>query len=630
MNIHRAPGGARFSAEVSSTTAPQKAFAFQRRSRVSSVLPSWLRLCLPAVALATASYGCGTDLNCVETATCPPEKSEDASSDTRSDGDVSGAVDIDARDVSTGAGGGGGAGGAAGKGGGGLGGAPGGKGGSGGVLDAGGRGGAAPDDGGLEDQRRDATDARSSLDAAIDASKAHDADSGPVNEGGASDVELDGPVRDDASDGCVLNTCGGCAIISGTAGESCGSCGGKLVCADANTLKCSIGANSCGGCAALPAKIGDPCGKCGWYVCGPDRESLACTNHETVYDVTLGSGHSCARMLAGGVRCWGGNSGGQLGDGTTMDRYSPTPDILTDVSALSLRGWRHSCALLNSGEVRCWGNNQYGQLGDGTTTNRNTPTRVEISDVTALATGGDHTCALQSSGAVRCWGRNSSGQLGDGTNIDRHTPAESFEAIASRASAIAAGADFTMAIVGGTLQTWGGNQFGQLADGMTLARNRPGGPWLQLVGTISAGSHFGCARMNGGKLGVRCWGMNDHGQVGNGTNANALSPGPELLENVLEVVTGYSHACALKQSGGMTCWGSNQYGQLGDGSFVDRWSPPLADAVNTVIAYAGGFVSCALSQNMEVRCWGYNALGQLLNGTVVNSPQPVLLPLFCP
>jgi alpha-tubulin suppressor-like RCC1 family protein len=124
------------------------------------------------------------------------------------------------------------------------------------------------------------------------------------------------------------------------------------------------------------------------------------------------------------VRCWGGNVNGELGGGSAgpAPRLSPPAgDLLTAIQALAV-GFSHSCALTESGGVRCWGSNGYGQLGDGSHTDRHAPTGEVITGVAAIAAGTWHTCALLRSGAVRCWGRNDYGQLGDGTQTESAVP----------------------------------------------------------------------------------------------------------------------------------------------------------------------------------------------------------------
>ncbi|MGB4917091.1 MAG: protein kinase, partial [Propionicimonas sp.] len=135
--------------------------------------------------------------------------------------------------------------------------------------------------------------------------------------------------------------------------------------------------------------------------------------------LAAGGSHTCALAQDGTVRCWGNNSSGQLGDGTTDQRARPVVTGLTGVTALSA-GRGHTCAVTQDGGATCWGANDSGQLGDGTTTERANPGPVTgLSGVAELAAGGSHTCALTEDGRVRCWGNNDSGQLGDGTTSQR-------------------------------------------------------------------------------------------------------------------------------------------------------------------------------------------------------------------
>jgi len=142
--------------------------------------------------------------------------------------------------------------------------------------------------------------------------------------------------------------------------------------------------------------------------------------------VAAGSSYSCASLTSGGVKCWGWNNSGQLGDGTKVDRSTPVDvDGLTSgISAIAagVRGL-HTCALTVAGGMKCWGNNFSGQLGIGTTTTMSMPVDVVglASGVSAISVGNNHTCAVAASGGAKCWGRNQFGQVGDGTTSDKST-----------------------------------------------------------------------------------------------------------------------------------------------------------------------------------------------------------------
>jgi alpha-tubulin suppressor-like RCC1 family protein len=142
---------------------------------------------------------------------------------------------------------------------------------------------------------------------------------------------------------------------------------------------------------------------------------------DNVSTLSAGSGHSCGALGRGGVRCWGNNFLGQLGDGTRTDRLLPVSvsELPQRVVALA-NGEVHSCAILQGGAVRCWGMNFYGQLGDGTDELGLMPvTPIGLgSGVQQIGGGENHTCALTAAGGVKCWGANYSGQLGDGSGVD--------------------------------------------------------------------------------------------------------------------------------------------------------------------------------------------------------------------
>ncbi len=340
--------------------------------------------------------------------------------------------------------------------------------------------------------------------------------------------------------------------------------------------------------------------------------------------------HTCALTSGGGVKCWGANGSGGLGDGTTTNSSVPVDvsGLASGVSVIAASG-HHTCALTSGGGVKCWGANGSGGLGDGTTTNSSVPVDVSglASGVSAIAAGWNHTCALTSAGEVRCWGANGSGGLGDGTMTNSSFPVD-VSGLASGVSAIAAGANHTCALTSaGGVRCWGDNYYGQLG---TYAR--PGSlvpidvsGLTSDVSAVAAGGGRTCALTSGG--GVKCWGANGSGGLGDGTTTNSSVPVDVsgLASGVSAVAAGRDHTCALTSDGGVKCWGSNVYGRLGDGATFNSSVPVdvsgLASGITAIETDA--FHTCAVTSGGDVKCWGYNRHGQLGNGTTKTSRVPV-------
>lgn len=334
-------------------------------------------------------------------------------------------------------------------------------------------------------------------------------------------------------------------------------------------------------------------------------------------------------MTSGGaVKCWGDNSYGQLGDGTTTDRLTPVgvSGLGSGVKAVSVNAF-DTCALTSGGAVKCWGEGGDGELGDGMWTSSLTPVGVSglSSGVIAISADAGYACALTSGGAVKCWG---AGELGNGTTSS-NTPVD-VSGLSSGVTAISVGGGHACALTsGGAVECWGGNSNGQLGDGTTTdsATPVPVGGLSSGVIAISAGLAHTCALTSGGA--VECWGWNSFGQLGNGMTTDTVTPVgvSGLGSGVTAISAGSYHTCALTSGGAAKCWGLANAGQLGNGMTTpfDSATPVDVSGLGSGVTAisAGQDYACALASGGVAECWGWNYYGALGDGTTMNSTTPV-------
>lgn len=355
---------------------------------------------------------------------------------------------------------------------------------------------------------------------------------------------------------------------------------------------------------------------------------------QTFTAIAAGFTHACALDTTGSAYCWGTNEFGQLGDGSFVNSQTTPVSVAGGHSfARIVAARRTTCGIDLSGQAYCWGTNEFGQLGDGTTGAdctsdpcRNIPVAVEGGHTFAVVEGGAfHSCGVDDGGAIWCWGDNTNGALGVGPKTAISAIRASPTATVSMPSntGIAAGTRHACVLTSGQAQCWGWNQQGQLGNGTQIDANTPSVVLApETLTSMALGLDHSCGL--GGSGNAYCWGSNSAGELGDGSTTDALSPvavsGGHTFASIYALGR---HTCGLDSQGTALCWGNNLSGQLGDSTFTTRSLPDTVGGGHAFSAFAGGSDhTCGLVAG-QAYCWGWNPYGQLGDGSLVNKSSPV-------
>jgi alpha-tubulin suppressor-like RCC1 family protein len=338
--------------------------------------------------------------------------------------------------------------------------------------------------------------------------------------------------------------------------------------------------------------------------------------------IAAGDFHTCALRGDGTVRCWGRNTEGQLGDGTSELRTTPVAvGGVSGATQLAL-GANSSCALLREGTIVCWGGGR--AWGDGQTRSNVPPTPVAgIRGATQIDAGGLLTCAVLAGGKVRCWGDE-----GDPRPAGASAPpdAGAVEVSVAEAHACARMRD-------GSVRCWGDEPWNGVGS-PSLAVARVAG-----ATSVTTGDLTSCAL--GAAGGASCWGLSAQGELGREPDgAWHVDPVAIAPLSFLRIASGESHVCGVLRgapadgAGGserVYCWGSNADGELGRGTEGPPERPgPVRGLAGVPDELAlGADHSCARvgggsrGRSEGIWCWGANSFGQLGDGTTDRRTTPV-------
>jgi alpha-tubulin suppressor-like RCC1 family protein len=414
--------------------------------------------------------------------------------------------------------------------------------------------------------------------------------------------------------GATTSTTGsGGATTSTTGSGGAGGAGGATT-----TTTTSSGGGEGGGTGG--AFLVDECAD-GTAVCSPDAD---CIDTPSFYQCVCkagyqGDGKSCADidecaslLLDCDANATCTNTPGSYTCACPPGFTGDGKSCAATYSAVSA-GQLHACALRTDKTLWCWGLNTSGQVGTGAADQLYLKPAAagDASNWAQVSAGAAFTCALDEAKKIACWGTNTLGQLADGTVTGKSSPTPITGGITDWI-ALDAGSNHACAIrESGALYCWGSNNRGQLGDGSNDNHGEPtlvsAGPWI----AVSAGADFTCALRDDHSL--WCFGLDTSRQLGDGNNVNSTVPVQEksLAKSWAKVSAGNAYACGVRQDGTRWCWGANTLAQGGDGTVVNLTEPKQVDiGTDWATIEAGDFASCGIRTSGALACWGDGSLGQ--------------------
>lgn len=305
--------------------------------------------------------------------------------------------------------------------------------------------------------------------------------------------------------------------------------------------------------------------------------------------VAIGRSHLCARLQDGTVRCWGGNTFGQLG--VSPEQTTLSKAIAPSSAGLSVKqvvaGDSFTCALKQDGKVTCWGKNDKGQLGRISAPFDPSPADViGLNDIVSLGAGDDFACAMTTAGAVSCWGANDRGQLGR-ANGSQGWQVQSIDGVEKAVGQLTVAAKHACVLdTGNRMYCWGDNSSGQISSEIFGKVSLPT-PVEEFKHEPSdsfiSGPSFSCVYTEhpevlgvGQEAQLGCMGMNANGQL--------LTPPIDLqlaqwlkkkmlAHKLTAIAFGDRHGCALDDQGQVSCWGAGDKLQNGRNHDLDELTP---------------------------------------------------------